>query len=55
MVILEAFALECGAEVLKVVFPDGNKHFVYVHENDQSGTPIYASDAYFIRRLACRP
>lgn len=25
---------------------DGNKHFVYAHENDQTGTPLYESDAY---------
>ena len=45
-VVFEAFALECGAEVLKVVMPGGDKHFVYAHENDQTGTPLYESEAY---------
>ena len=45
-IVLETFALECGADVLKVVYPGGDKHFVYTHANDQTGTPIYASNAY---------
>ena len=26
--------------------PGGDKHFVYAHENDQTGTPLYESEAY---------
>jgi hypothetical protein len=44
--VLEPFALECGVEVVKVVMPGGNKYFLYAHENDQSGTPLYESSAY---------
>jgi hypothetical protein len=45
-VVLEPYTLSCGVQVLKVVMPDSSKHFVYAHENDNSGPPLYESDAY---------